>query len=98
MAIVSLIAIYFVVWWITLFSVLPWAVRKHGAISESDVSAGNMPGAPDKPNLKRVVVINSVVAAVVTGLLWAAIQFGGLSVKGIADFVAQTFGSPSYKP
>ena len=38
------IAIYFLIWWITLFAVLPWGVRNQEESGE--VTPGTDPGAP----------------------------------------------------
>lgn len=38
------VAIYFLIWWITLFAVLPWGVRNQE--EAGDVSPGTDPGAP----------------------------------------------------
>ncbi len=68
----SFIAIYLVVWALCLFVVLPFGVRSQK--EAGDVVRGSEPGAPTVPALWRKVLITTVVAAVVTGLL-----FWGLS-------------------
>ena len=40
----TLIAIYFLIWWVTLFAVLPWGVRNQEESGE--VIPGTDPGAP----------------------------------------------------
>jgi predicted secreted protein len=68
MAIGSAIAIYFVVWWMTLFAVLPFGVRSQ---SEAGlVEPGTDPGAPVLTRVKRVVLINTCVAFVVCAMFW----------------------------
>lgn len=83
MSLVSLIAIYFVVWWVVLFAVLPWGVRAQE--EEGEVVLGTMPGAPARPMLVRKAVATSIVAAVLVGLLWLAADVYGLSIATIAD-------------
>lgn len=46
MAITTAIAIYFLIWWLTLFAVLPWGVRAQG-----EGEPGTDPGAPLVPYL-----------------------------------------------
>jgi predicted secreted protein len=65
------VAIYFIVWWITLFAVLPWGVRSQAESGE--VVPGSDPGAPAIPNLLMKLVWTTVVASVVFGL--AALVF-----------------------
>ena len=40
----TLIAIYFLIWWVTLFAILPWGVRNQEESGE--VIPGTDPGAP----------------------------------------------------
>ncbi len=54
------LAVYFVVWWITLFMVLPFGIRR-----DENVSTGNDPGAPTKSNIGLKLAINTLVALVV---------------------------------
>jgi predicted secreted protein len=48
MAVATAIAIYFLIWWIMLFAVLPWGVRAQG----EEGTPGTDPGAPTVPRLK----------------------------------------------
>jgi len=69
MPIVSLVAIYFVVWWLCLFLVLPFRGLSQAEVGK--VFKGSEPGAPALLRLWPKILINSVLAAVVTGLiLW----------------------------
>ncbi len=64
MRIPSMIAIYFVIWWITLFMVLPFGVRnaeEAGAIVEE----GHDAGAPMFHGLWKKALVNTVIAAAV---------------------------------
>lgn len=60
------IAIYFILWWITLFAVLPWGVRSQAESGE--VVPGSDPGAPAIPNLLIKLVWTTVVASIVFAL------------------------------
>jgi len=69
MQIASVLALYFVIWWITLFAVLPFGIRSQresGAVVE-----GSDPGAPSKVRLGRIAAINSIVALIVLAIFWA---------------------------
>jgi len=65
MAITTAIAIYFLIWWIALFAVLPWGVR---AQDTADAAPGTDPGAPAVPRLLAKLIWTTVVATVI----WAA--------------------------
>ncbi len=54
MSIATAIAIYFIIWWMVLFAVLPWGVR--GQHESGAVAPGTDPGAPAIPMLKRKLI------------------------------------------
>ena len=66
MAISTAIAIYFLIWWVVLFAVLPWGVRAQGV----DGAPGTDPGAPAVANLKLKLVWTTVVASVIFIMCW----------------------------
>ena len=57
------IAIFFLIWWIVLFAVLPWGVRSQQ--ENADVAPGTDPGAPAIPNLRRKLIWTTFVSVVV---------------------------------
>jgi predicted secreted protein len=63
MSVGSAIAIYFVIWWIGLFAILPWGIRSQ--LEEGNVVKGSDPGAPARPRLLRVVIINTIFASLI---------------------------------
>ena len=66
MSLATAIAIYFIIWWVVLFVVLPWGVRSQE--EGGDVVSGSDPGAPAIPRLWWKLVWTTVVAAVVFAL------------------------------
>jgi predicted secreted protein len=62
---VTAFAIYFVIWWVVLFAVLPWGVRSQQESGE--VAPGTDPGAPSLPNLKRKLAWTTIVATIAFG-------------------------------
>jgi len=80
--IVSLVAIYFVVWWIVLFAVLPWGVRSQH--DEGEATLGTERSAPVKPMLVRKAVATSIVAAILVGALWVAVDVCGFELSMLA--------------
>ena len=68
MNLVGGIALYFVIWWITLFAVLPFGIRSQHESGE--VVAGTEPGAPVLPGLLKKAAITSVIAAVIFAGVW----------------------------
>jgi predicted secreted protein len=66
MSLATSIAIYFLIWWVVLFAVLPWGVRSQHESGE--IAPGSDPGAPTIPRLKRKLVWTTIVAALVFAL------------------------------
>lgn len=60
------ILVFVIVWWLVLFTVLPW-----GAGAGHDAEMGREPGAPERPRLWLKVGVTTLVAMVV----WTVIYF-----------------------
>jgi predicted secreted protein len=67
------LALYFVIWFITLFAVLPIGVRTQEEAGE--IVPGTPESAPAKPAFLKVIVINTIVATLVFVLVWAALTY-----------------------
>ena len=65
MAVSTALAIYFVIWWIMLFAVLPWGVRSQDEAGE--IAHGTDPGAPAIPRLWWKLLWTTLVSALVFG-------------------------------
>ena len=68
------IALYFMIWWLTLFVVLPFGVRTQG--EAGDVVPGTPASAPAAPRILRIALINTVLASVVFGALLLVLSSG----------------------
>ncbi len=66
------IALYFMIWFLTLFAVLPFGVKTQGEAGE--IVEGTPASAPAAPRLLRVAVINTVVAAIAFAFVWTALE------------------------
>jgi predicted secreted protein len=66
------IAIYFTIWWIALFAILPFGVRSQAEAGE--IMEGTEPGAPTAPRLLQKALWTSVLASIVfiALMLWIA--------------------------
>jgi predicted secreted protein len=86
MATSTAIAVYFLVWWVVLFAVLPWGVRNQE--ETGDVSPGTDPGAPAVHKVWMKLVWTTVIATVVFGILAAIYKLGLIPY----DFLAAISG------
>ena len=75
------IAIYFVLWWLLLFTVLPWGIR--GQHEDNSTIAGTEPGAPKFPHLKKKVIQTSVLTAIVCAVIFVIYYFKLISLEDI---------------
>lgn len=73
MSLVSALAIYFVLWWLVLFAVLPLWVRDESD-QDAEFTLGTDRGAPSRPHLLRKFALTTAASA----LLFAALY--GLAV------------------
>jgi predicted secreted protein len=62
------IAIYFLIWWLTLFAVLPWGVRSQH--EGEGMVPGSDPGAPILPRLWWKLLWTTLVSAVIFAILY----------------------------
>jgi len=63
MPVTTAAAIFFLIWWVVLFAVLPWGVRSQHEAGE--IAEGTDPGAPAVPNLRRKLLWTTLVSVVV---------------------------------
>lgn len=63
--------IYLLIWWTTLFMVLPLGVKRH-----EEQGKGYDAGAPAKPDLLKKVIINTILSAVILGIIQLLIVTG----------------------
>ncbi len=78
---VSVAAVFFIVWWLVFFAVLPFGARSQ--VDEGDVTLGTEHGAPARPDLGRKAAITTVIAAMVTGAVYLTFRIFGLSLEDL---------------
>ena len=82
MSISSALAIYFIVWWVVLFAVLPFGVRSQH--EEGGGVEGTDPGAPVVHGMLRKLAWTTVISAVLYGAGFAANRAGVLNVDNLS--------------
>lgn len=79
MSLISALAIFFIIWWLVLFAVLPFGVRsQHEA---GDITLGTDHGAPERPQLARKFVITTAIAAIIFLVVYIAFGFYMFSLE-----------------
>ena len=82
MSLVSAIAIYFIIWWLVLFMVLPFGIRNAHEAGET-VEEGNEPGAPTNPRLVQKAVITTILATAAFSVFYLAVTRGWMSLDSL---------------
>jgi len=77
--IVSAIVIFIVIWWLTLFIVLPFGVRR-----TENPEAGHDPGAPLRPMMWRKVAVTTAITVVLFAILYAIAEYELISLQDLA--------------
>lgn len=83
-------AIYFVIWWVCLFAMLPFGVRTSEEIGEAN-KPGLADSAPHKPRLLPKVVATTIVSGIVFAGVYALMVHRVLPLDDIPFF-------PRYEP
>jgi predicted secreted protein len=78
----SIVAIYFVTWWIVLFAVLPFGVRTQD--EAGDVTLGTTASAPVRPRLVRTIIATTIVAGIVVGGMVVAFDVFDITLETFA--------------
>lgn len=83
----SMFAIYFIVWWVTLFAILPIGVTTHD-MSEGAVG-GTRGSAPSDPRMGYKVLVTTIISAIITALFFFLTSVLGFTVDDIPRIVPE---------
>lgn len=75
------LAIYFIIWWLVLFAVMPFGVRSQ--IEAGEVAPGTEQGAPHRHRMVRNALVTTVVAAIVFGIYYVNYVHGFVTLENI---------------
>ena len=78
------LAIFFIIWWLVLFTVLPLGVSTQG--EEGEVVPGTPESAPAAPNIGRKFLITTVIAAIIFAIFYGLVENGMLNIRAIPIF------------
>jgi predicted secreted protein len=82
-------AIYFVLWWVMLFVMLPFGVRSQH--EDGAGAAGTDPGAPIVSRMGRRLLWNTVASAVVFAAAVAAYHAGYFNIERLSRLMGIPF-------
>jgi len=76
------IAIFFLIWWVVLFAVLPWGIRSQHEAGQ--MVPGTDPGAPSIPNLGRKLIWTTLISAVIFAACYVVYVNRLVTLEGLA--------------
>jgi len=82
-------AIYFVLWWVTLFVTLPFGVRSQH--EDGGGAPGTDPGAPVLARMGRKLVWTTLLSAIIFAVGMAAYHAGYLSIERLSKLMGTPF-------
>ncbi|MCL6706665.1 DUF1467 family protein [Pseudomonas sp. R2.Fl] len=81
MQFLSAFAVYFIIWWITLFAILPIGLRTQA--DENEVVPGSVESAPARFQGGRVILLTTLVSGVIYGSWLVASTYFGVSLDSL---------------
>jgi predicted secreted protein len=81
MPITTGLAIFFLIWWLVLFAVLPWGVRSQD--EHGEVVPGSDPGAPALPKLRSKLLWTTLVALAVFAAFYVIYAERLVTIEGL---------------
>jgi len=90
MSLSAALAIYFVLWWVVLFAVLPFGVRNQFEAAEEGVAGGD-PGAPVLHRMGRKALATTIVSAILFALGALAYRAGYLNIAWLASLIGMPY-------
>jgi predicted secreted protein len=81
MPVTTAMAIFFLIWWVVLFAVLPWGIRSQH--EGGDIVPGTDPGAPAIPNLGRKLLWTTLVSALIFAACYVAYVDRLVTLQGL---------------
>ena len=78
---ISILAIYFILWWVVLFAMLPFGLRTQE--EEEDVTLGTVSSAPGRPHMLGAVIRTTLVSSIIFAAFYVAVVYYGFSFDDI---------------
>lgn len=72
------------IWWVALFAVLPWYIRR---APDEDLHSG--PGAPENPRIKQKFIATTILSVVLWFGLYALVDAEVINFRDMAEKMAE---------
>ncbi|MHB0953673.1 MAG: DUF1467 family protein [Allorhizobium sp.] len=84
-AFLSAFAVYFIIWWVTLFAVLPIGLKTQAESKE--VVPGSVESAPARFQGRKVLLLTTGISAVIYGAWYIASTYLGLGLDSLPQIM-----------
>jgi predicted secreted protein len=84
MPVTTALAIFFLIWWVVLFAVLPWGIRSQH--EEEDMVAGTDPGAPVSVRIGRKLLWTTLVALAIYAVCFFVYSRHWVTIDSLMTF------------
>ena len=82
---ISGLAIFFIIWWVVLFAMLPISLRTQD--DDGEVTLGTTSSAPGRPHMVRALIRTTIVAAAVFAIYFVMVEFLGFGFDDLPQIV-----------
>lgn len=83
MTFVGGLVVYSIMWFVVLFTVLPWGVRTQQ--DEGEVEPGTVESAPANPAIWKKLLATTIVTGILFALLYTIIELELIDLRGIIN-------------
>ncbi len=80
-AVLQNLAVYFIIWWVVLFAMLPIGLRTQE--EDDDVTLGTTPSAPKGAHMRWAVLRTTLVSAAIFALYFYIVNYSGLTLDDV---------------
>jgi len=84
MPVTTALAVYFLIWWVVLFAVLPFGIKSQHE-HDGEMPPGTDPGAPVLPRLGRRLLWTTVVSTVIFAGCYVVYVNHWVTLQGLAS-------------
>jgi predicted secreted protein len=84
MPVTTALAIFFLIWWVVLFAVLPWGIRSQH--EGEDMVAGTDPGAPVSVRIGRKLLWTTLVALAIYAVCFFVYSRHWVTIDSLMTF------------
>lgn len=78
-------AIYFILWWLVLFAILPFSLKTQD--DDQEITLGTVSSAPRGPHMLRAVIRTTLVSLVIFAIWYVLTRVYGLGIDDIPRIV-----------